>query len=607
MDTLELATRLRRLDEAALERVIESHGLSDDRIEDYFDLAERMLTPDAVQRALGELDRAGLAALAVPAAAGETRIPVIAARLAGTDASCGDPVTLSERLRQAEQLCLLDVRDDVVRVYEPVRRRLAEWPDEGLPSRDELVSAPRPAPGTTTSPEGAAARAGTRAFATVTAVAEIVASLRAEPARELQRGGLAQPDERRLAAAAGREPHETARLLAVAENAGLVALEGREWLVTERALAWTATPTLERWRLLAAAWLDALPGPARALLAQTSCWGETLLETLAWERPASPGITQRTAALLSDADDLGLAVGGVATTPGKRLATGDIEGAGAGLAPLLPTEVGTVYVQHDLTLVAPGPLSPDLDSRLRIMADLEHRVPASTYRVTAASVNRAMALGETGETLREFLGRISLTGIPQPLDYAIAEASERHGRVRVAPGDAGGSVVRSDDGALLDTLGVDQALKPLGLHRATPWLLMSSQPRDVVYWALVEARYPAVAEERDGAQATPVRNRIAGPPIAAQSAARRLAARLLAARGKAEVGAQHAWAARQLEVAIRGKLAVAVTVRMPDGSTTERDFEPLGVSGGRVRGRDRVAGVERTFPLASVESVRPAG
>ena len=39
---------------------------------------------------------------------------------------------------------------------------------------------------------------------------------------------------------------------------------------------------------------------------------------------------------------------------------------------------------------------------------------------------------------------------------------------------------------------------------------------------------------------------------------------------------------------------------MPDGSVVDYLLEPTGVGGGRLRGRDRAADIERTLPLSSV-------
>jgi len=45
-----------------------------------------------------------------------------------------------------------------------------------------------------------------------------------------------------------------------------------------------------------------------------------------------------------------------------------------------------------------------------------------------------------------------------------------------------------------------------------------------------------------------------------------------------------------------------VTVGMPDGSTRDLLLEATGIGGGRLRGRDRAADVERTLPVSSIRA-----
>ena len=45
---------------------------------------------------------------------------------------------------------------------------------------------------------------------------------------------------------------------------------------------------------------------------------------------------------------------------------------------------------------------------------------------------------------------------------------------------------------------------------------------------------------------------------------------------------------------------------MPDGSDRELTLEASGLGGGRLRGLDRAADVERTLPLRSIVAVAPA-
>ena len=57
---------------------------------------------------------------------------------------------------------------------------------------------------------------------------------------------------------------------------------------------------------------------------------------------------------------------------------------------------------------------------------------------------------------------------------------------------------------------------------------------------------------------------------------------------------------------MRTKSEIVVVVRMPDGSERSLTLEASGLGGGRLRGRDRHADVERTLPVSSIVSVQPA-
>jgi hypothetical protein len=276
------------------------------------------------------------------------------------------------------------------------------------------------------------------------------------------------------------------------------------------------------------------------------------------------------------------------------------------MAALFPAEVSQVYLQHDLSVVSPGPLAPPVDARLRTMADVEGRALASTYRVSTASLSRAMAAGETESSMREFLREIALTGIPQPLDYLLTEASTRYGLVRVGVSPEGRTYISSPDVTLLRTLVVDHSVAALGLVRSGG-RLESRFELDLVFWTLSEARYPVAAENASGEiivlkrrQAPRTSNANASDPTAA------LIERLRVGSSADPDVTSKAWLARQLDVAIKAKLGLTVTVRMPDGSAVDYQLEPASVGGGRLRARDRKSDIERTLPLASIVSVGPA-
>ncbi len=217
-----------------------------------------------------------------------------------------------------------------------------------------------------------------------------------------------------------------------------------------------------------------------------------------------------------------------------------------------------------------------------------------------------MTEGETAGSITEFLSGLSLTGIPQPLAYLIESTAARHGLVRVGVDAATGRTrIQTADRSLRDTIAVDQALRPLGLLSEADGLV-SRAPRDAVYWTLADARYPVVALDDDGAPEL-VRRRTAAavppPPATPSQTYQRLIATL---RGGHGTEGEEGWLGRELEQAVRARSEIVVVVRMPDGSERALTLEASGLGGGRLRGRDRAADIERTLPVSSILSVRPA-
>jgi len=211
-----------------------------------------------------------------------------------------------------------------------------------------------------------------------------------------------------------------------------------------------------------------------------------------------------------------------------------------------------------------------------------------------------VAAGDTADSLRAFVAGISLTGIPQPLDYLIEETARRHGLVRVGRTPYG-SYVHSADPDLLAAIAVDHSLSPLGLQRTGDGL-ESRFDEELVFWALADARYPVSVEDADGSIRTVHRRRAATTVAPARDSARELVERLrLSNSDDTEAG----WMERQLEAAVKARSAVVVMVKLPTGPTTFV-LEPTGIGGGRLRARDRSSDIERTLPLSSILEVHPA-
>lgn len=620
---LALATRLRAMPDETLLGVLRSRAVAANGIADVFDLAEALLAPDSVQRALERLDRPTLSLLAsAGAVAADGHPPTMAAvaeRITGL-AQRDDAVPADARDRAAAlaDLLLAEYAEGELRPYEGVLAQLERWPELGLPS-EEALAAEAPPPfldAVDLSREGATDRlAAERAFATVTAVTELLAALADEPARELSRGGLALPDAKRLSAALAVDISAVPTVLTMTERADLVALEGNLWLPTAAASAWVLAPAADRWRSLARSWSDSLSEDVRRMLRLRSraMWGDGLLAFVAWAYPAGQTwLSSRIDTVTTEAELLGITADGSPSAPGSVLLEHGAEAAAPVVGALFPAEVDRVYVQQDLSIVSPGPLAPAVDARLRGMADVESRAQASTYRVSAGSVNRALASGESAESVLEFLSGISLTGIPQPLHYLVQDVASRFGRLRVGrvtPDEDGlQSYVRSEDDQLLTTLAVDQALGGLRLRRTGEGRLSSPADRDAVFWALVDARYPAAAEDAERRIEPLRRTRVGRRPTEDRPDPARTIVERLRLADPADADSMGAdWLARQLDVAIRGRLTLLVRVAMPSGTEVQYELEPTGLSGGRLRARDRRADIERTLPVSHIIGVAPSG
>lgn len=591
---LGLAGQLGSLSDLELGHLIAVREVREHGIRDFFDLADALLDPDSIQIALSRLDRATLVTL-----------DDLAHDNTGADAARPEHLATLRRLA----LTVGDV--DAPIVPTPVSRQLAAWPTLGLPSAHELRAEPAPTALSPVSPtevrftNGIAAE---HAFATTASIAELIGELQHEFARELARGGIALPDAKRLAAAMGVELERVTELTEIASRAGLVALDDGRWMPTGSSDEWLVESYGERWSLLAGAWLERLPTDIRSILASRAgaTWGDRLDEYIAWLFPAGGDwMHERVRTYTRDAELLGITAAHVPSTPGTALLSSGTAAAAGAMHDLFPPVVEQVYLQHDLTIVSPGPLAPRLDARLRRMADGEGSALASTYRVSTASLYRAMANGETGTSVREFLESISLTGIPQPLDYLLAEASARYGLVRVGERDDGRTIVTSTDDTLLRTLAVDQGVTHLRLSRDGAGLV-SSVSRDVVFWTLSEARYPVAAQGRDGQIVVLERRhaRRVGSAVGASSSTS-LVEKLRLGSSTDPQENDRAWLTRQIDLAIRAKGALTVTVQLPDGSSVDYQLEPASVASGRLRARDRRADIERTLPLSSITAVGP--
>lgn len=528
---------------------------------DFFDAAEALLEPGSLVRAAGALEQHAVTALDV----------------AVRD---GSAVTDPNALRRLVDAAL------VTPTGVPYAAVATAWPS--LPRADLLEV-----------PAGDAesdAEVAERVFAAIASLADVLHLTLPAPLGRTGAGTLGAVDRRRLVEAGAVVDADAADdLLAIGAQAGLLRASDREWRVTGEAVAWLELGTAARWVRVADGLRSTLPAGLRTTTGgwvPVARWGEAY--------PLDPHWPDRALRLARQWRRWGI-VDAAGRAPGWAegfAAGGEIETDR--LQQLLPGEVDRIFLQNDLSAIAPGPLEPAIDARLRRIARRETRAQASTYRFSSESLGAALAAGEDADELAAFLASISLTGLPQPLAYELERAATRHGRIRVGADAAGGTEVTASDPTLLDTLVVDQALRPLGLVPGDG-RLVSRATVETVFWMLADARYPAVAVDLDGRPRRLQRARLADESRPEADPYTGLIARL---RDAHENDADAAWLGRELEQAVRGRTVLEVSVRLPDGGTRAFVLEATGLGGGRLRGRDRAADVERTLPVASIVSVQ---
>lgn len=563
-DARALATRLATLDPDALGALFDARHVSPSTSwTDFFDAADALLDPAQLTRALADLSDLDAAALRDAVRGGTTVPPAVRTGLADRA-----------------------LADEEGRPYEAVATALAA----ATPVAAAAVFDGRP--------ESDAATAE-RAFDAVSSLADILHATARSPLGRIGSGALSAGDRRRLVeTGAAHTPEHADTLVAIAAHAGLLTGSERTWSVSDAGTRWLGTRTVERWLDVAERLRGQLPA---ALRTPDGGWRPPA----EWPGahpfdPAWPDRVARLAAMLTQ-----WAMTGPDGTPpawAAGLAAGADADAGA-LRALLPHEVDKVYLQNDLTAIAPGPLEPQLDLRLRTTARRESRAQAATYRFTAETIGAAFAAGETAASLLAFLHELSMTGVPQPLSYEIERAAARHGRLRVGPDWQGYTRVTGDAG-LLEAIGVDQALRPLGLVPDGDGLVTRISP-DTTARMLADARYPVLAVDADGTPRAPGRPESVDDASPEPSASDRYRTLIETLRATLSDDADAAWLERELDQAVRTRATIEITVRMPDGSSRDVTLEAAGLGGGRLRGRDRAADVERTLPLSSIVRVRP--
>ncbi|WP_336210696.1 helicase C-terminal domain-containing protein [Nonomuraea sp. LPB2021202275-12-8] len=525
----------------------------------------------------------------------------------------------------------------------------------------DLLAVPPALEGATRDQKLADRTAAGQAFMFVRAVEELCERWSIEAPGVLRTGGLGVRDMKRTASELDLPEWATALVVEVTHAAGLVAAGGSvdgEWLPTSGYDLWRVRGTAERWVALAVTWLhmDRVPGlvgerddrdrPLNALhpdlrrssapvvraatlsvlaaapgLAPTR---DSVLRRLEWEQPRRRGPLreQLTEFALREAEQLGLAGLGALSGHGRALLAG--EDAASALAPLLPEPVDHVLLQADLTAVAPGPLTSELNRWMTLAADVESKGGATVYRFGEGSIRRALDAGQGVEELLAMLERHSATPMPQALSYLVADVGRRHGRMRVG---TAGAYIRCDDPALLDQLTADRRAASLRLRRLAPTVIASRSSRAALVDSLRAMGYAPVPESLDGdvilsqlesrrteglAPARPVTSSNGLDPQVTTAAVRALRAGDAAHLARREpVDAPGGQIPRSpatatisvLQDAIRQGVRVWIGYLDSQGNATSRILEPARMEGGYLTAYDETRAAVHRFALHRITGV----
>jgi XPB/Ssl2-like helicase family protein len=485
-----------------------------------------------------------------------------------------------------------------------------------------------------------------------------------EPPPVLRTGGLGIREIRRLARELGADEQRSTLIAEVAYGAGLVTdteTTAPQWAPTTHADVWLAASPPQRWATLALAWLELprLPGLSgtrdvkdklasplsedlRRPLAPTGrrrVLG-TLAELppgtgmdspdevaglLAWRAPRRGG-RQRDEIVhwtLREANALGLVAFGALTSAGRALLEDGPAAAAKRMADAMPDPVDHVLVQADLTIVAPGPLEQTLAHEISLVADVESAGGATVYRVSDATIRRALDAGRTSTDLHELFRTRSRTPVPQALTYMIDDVARRHGQLR---GGAAMSFLRCDDEVLLSEVAASPAGVRLELRKIALGVLVSPVPLTDVLEELRNAGFAPSAEGADGqlldlrakGLRVPVRQRprsgvLPKPPteeqlgdlISALRAGDRAAGtrRGKTVSPKAGTGADTSATLALLQEAVNQSRSVFIGYVDSHGTASQRIIEPIRVGAGVLEGLDSTRSELHRFALHRITAV----
>lgn len=570
-DLLELAGALRKHTDEQLVELLTRRNLPGSVV-DFLDLAQVLLAPKAVTESIRKLSADEVAALRAIYDGSTDRQPTL--ELLGLAVPAGQGSKLPDPVATAFQQVLTETN-----------------------TPKELV-ATEPA----ATDFGALAQAAIAFFETQQALTELILDVDQNHIRLVGKSGIGIGDVKRLATQLDKDNAHAKLLYRTAIGLRLIQLSGARWWLTPAAEKWLRSNPRERFETMAAYWVAGLGTVGAGQLHNLLASGEKSLSILlARVFPlANHSLDNHLAELEQLSTAIGLASDNRITELLPLVIDGHLAEASKAIARDLPKTVEQLIVQADLSLIAPGPLATEFELKIRNFASVEQIGLASSYRLSPATLSHALECGDSIDEIRALLTRLSGKVLPQPVEYLLREAQARFARLRISEGSGEErSRLQSNDALLLTEVLNDSRLRPFALRASNAATVTTRFEPDVLYFGLRDIGYVAVLVDSAGKVLSPRKHKswreLTGETVDSGIQATVQALRSSDLRVGQEPDDQDL--VRQLQLAIKTKSTLVVTVT--DRSGAEVDFRvlPTSLANGRLRALDRKADAERTLPV----------
>lgn len=573
----QLVESLRGLSDGELRSLVATRMIQLGGLEDFYALAEALNSSKSYSAVIGSLSRNQLAALKVLTQGGKIS---------------------SANFEGLKTLQLVYKDGSIVRVFAPLaellksNKALAKNPSDVVPAA------------ITNSQDDIDRNAGLAAFETMQALTELIFDLEKHLVREVGKGGVGLPDVKRLAVALAKPNEYAKNIFALAARLGLTALNSGRHLLTSSAIKWLSGDQLWRMNLLFENFRELLGRELASELASLNP-GTELKTWLSNNFPlAENSPTSRIGQIIRSAESFGLTFD-EHTTSWFELAVKNDKKLSSLLSAHLPAVQTRIILQADLSIIAPGPLPTETESLLRRFANTETIGLASTYRLSALSICHGIETGLTTKQISELLTKTFGAKLPQPVEYLLNEVNSRFGRlvIREVANSDERSVIESNDLVLLTEIGNDPRLRPFSLVRPEAERLTCRFEPSVVYFGLRECGYLAIRQDSTGKVISPLASSETGVTEKTHDKWDDAIARIRNADQESSKSGNDETITRQVQLAIRNKARLLITVNRTDGTQLEIELEPNSIANGRLRGLDRKAQVERTLPLTTIAAI----